>query len=181
MARRPANRAAGEGIVSDQSRRVAFTARSVFNFEASTRYSSNGLEHFLHRGSISRSKVQDMTRAVFQEMLDRARVRVGKVKHMHEIANAGAVARVIVRSKNLKMRPTAERGIHCDRYGMRFRRMPFANPAFRISAGGVEIAQNEGAESLMAVEVSQYLFEDKLALTVGIERLLRMSFVHRSR
>ena len=141
----------------------------------------DGIEHFLHSGAVSGPKVQGMARTVFQEMLDRTRVRVGKVEYMDEIANAGAIARIIVGAENLKLRAAAQRCIHRDRDGVRFRRVPFANPAFRVSAGGVEIAQDKGAESLMAIGSSQDLFDDELALPVGINRLLGMCFVHRSR
>ena len=180
MARCPADCAAGEGIVGNQSGGVALAWWSVFNFEASADDPSDRIEQFLYSGAVSGPKVQGMARTVFQEMFDRTRVRVGKVEYMDEIANAGAIPRIIVRAENLKMRPASQRCIHRDRYGMRFRRVPFANSAFRVSAGGIEIAQNKRAESLMAIEISQDLFDDELALPVGINRLLGMCFVHRS-
>ena len=164
MARSPADCAAGQGIVGNQSGRVALAAGPVFDFEASADDPLDGIEHFLHGGAVSGPKVQGVAGAVLQEMLDRARVRVGKVEDVDEIANAGAIPRIIVRAENLKMRPAAQRCIHRDRDGVRFRRVPFANSAFRVSSSGIEIAQNERAESLMAIEISQDLFDDELAL-----------------
>jgi hypothetical protein len=68
-------------------------------------------------------------------------MRIGKIENVDEVAHAGSITRVIIRAYNLKMWPTGQSGLDCDRYGVCFRRMPFANSSFRVCSGGVEIAQ----------------------------------------
>ena len=75
-------------------------------------------------------------------------MRVGQIHHMDEIAHAGAVARVVVGAEDLEAGTPAERCLDGQRNRMGFRRMPFADPAFRIGAGGIEIAQHYRAEPL---------------------------------
>ena len=180
MTRNPADGTAGEGIVGDQ-RGKSPSRRGPYLTSASADDPLDGIEHFLHRGAVSGPEVQGVAGAVLQKMLDRTRVRIGKVEDVDEIANTGAIPRIIVGAENLKLRPAAQRCIHRDRDSVRFRRVPFSNPAFRVSTSGIEIAQDEGAESLIAIQISQGLFDDELGLPVWIDRLLGMCFVHRSR
>jgi hypothetical protein len=101
----------------------------------------NGLKQFLHSCPMAGSEIQSVARAVIQWVLDGPGMRIGKIENVDEVAHAGSITRVIIRAYNLKMWPTGQSGLDCDRYGVCFRRMPFANSSFRVCSGGVEIAQ----------------------------------------
>src|SRR6266702_8513116 len=56
--------------------------------------------------------------------------------------------------------------------------MPFADLSLGICAGSVEVAQDQGAKALIAIEVFQYLLDDELASAIRIDRQLRVPLVH---
>src|SRR5207237_675714 len=104
---------------------------------------SNSPQQFLHRCAVARPQIQGMALAVLQQMLERARMRIGKIENVNEVTYTGSVSRVVVCAQDLKMRSAAQSSFDCNGNGVRFGRMPFANSSFRIGPGSVEIAQNE--------------------------------------
>jgi hypothetical protein len=99
----PTDRPPRQSIVSDQCWRIALATRPVFNIKLSTCDMLNGFKQFLNRGTMASSKIQRMARPILQQMVDRAGMRIGKVENVDEVAHAGSVTRVIVRSHNLKV------------------------------------------------------------------------------
>jgi hypothetical protein len=76
----------------------------------------DGLKQFPHSCPMAGSEIQSLARAVIQEVLDGAGMRIGKIENMDEVAHAGSITRVIVRVQNLKIWPTAQSGLDCDGY-----------------------------------------------------------------
>src|SRR5450631_2543679 len=105
-------------------------------------------------------------------MRNRAGVCVGEIEDMDEVTHAGSIRGVVVGAHHLKIRPAAQGRFDRNWHRVGLRRMPFANSAFRIRPGGIEIAQNDGAKTLVEVQILQYLLDDELASTVWIDRRL---------
>ena len=103
MLGRPANRSLSQRVVSDQGWRVAFAAWPVLNAKASTNHILNGLEQLLHACPVAGSEIQRLARAVAQEVLDRAGMRVGKIEDVDEVAHARSITGVVVCAQDLKM------------------------------------------------------------------------------
>ena len=175
----PADRTLCQGIVSDQNGRVAFAPWPVFDIEISAYDMLNSLKQFLHGCPMPSPEIQGMARAVIQEMLDRAGMRIGEIENVNEVAHARSVARIVVGAENLKMWPATQGSLDCNRYGVSFRRMPFTNSSFRVCSTSVEIAQDKRPKALVEVEVVQYLLYDELASTVRIDWRLGVSLIHR--
>ena len=142
-------------------------------------HSSDRRQQFLHRRAVAGAQIERHAFAAVEQILDRPGMGVGEIHHMNEIAHAGAVARIVVGAEHLEAGAAAERRLDGQRDGMGFRRMPFADPPFGIGAGGIEIAQHDGAEALVAIEIAEHLLDDQLAAPIGIDRQLRMRLVHR--
>ena len=179
MLGRPADRTLCQGIVSDQNWRVAFAPWPVFDIEISAYDMLNSLKQLLHGCAMSGPEIQRVARAVIQEMLDRAGMRIGEIENVNEVAHARSVAGVVVGAENLKMWPAAQSGLDCNRYRVSFRRMPFANSSFGVRSARVKIAQDKRPKALVEVQVVQYLLDDELASTVRIDWRLGVSLIHR--
>ena len=115
MSGRPTDRLPRQSIVGDQGRRITIATWPVFDINTSTYDMLNGVEQFLHGCAMTRSKVQGVARAVIQEMLDRAGMRISKIENVDEVAYAGSITRIIVRAQNLKMWSAAQGGLDCNR------------------------------------------------------------------
>lgn len=170
MARRPADRPIGERVVGHKRRRIACATWPVFDLEISADDAPKCFKQFLHGRPVAGAEIEGVALPAVEQMFDRARMRVRKIEHMNEIPHAGPVARIIVRAKHLEVGPSSQSRIHCDRDGMRFRRMPLADAALGVGAGSVEIAQDEGPEALVLIQVSQDLLDDQLASAIWIDR-----------
>src|SRR5712664_50705 len=179
MSGSPADCPPRQRIIGDQGRRVAFAAWPVFDFKISTHDVLNGRKQFLHGCAMAGAKIEGVAAAVIQEMLDRTGMRIGKVENVNEIAHARPIPGVIVRAQNLKMRTATQSRIECNRYGVSFRRMPFANSSLGVCSGRVEIAQDNRPKALVEVQILQYLLDDQLASTVWIDWRLGVSLIHR--
>src|ERR1019366_9311162 len=139
MLGRPTDRLFRQSVVSDQCWRISLATRPVFDIEIFPCDMLNGLKQFLNRGPMASSEIQGMARPANQQMLDRAGMRIGKVQNVDEVAHAGSITRVIVRSHNPKIWPAAQSSLDCDGYGVSFRGMPFANFSFRVGFCSVKI------------------------------------------
>src|SRR5882724_7431331 len=78
----PADRTLCQGIVSDQNWRVAFAPWPVFDIEISAYDMLNSLKQLLHGCAMSGPEIQRVARAVIQEMLDRAGMRIGEIENV---------------------------------------------------------------------------------------------------
>ena len=83
-------------------------------------------------------------------MIQCQQVRLGQVRHVHVIADTGAVRRRIVGAEHQQRRPASQRGIDRQRNEMRLRIVVLAQPPGRIRPGGVEVAQHAAAQSVDA-------------------------------
>ena len=179
MPGRPTDGPLRQSIVGDQGGRVAIATRPVLNIEIPAYDLLNGREQLLHGRAMAGSEIQGVAGSVAQKVLDRAGMGIGKIENVDEVAHAGSITRVIVRAQNLKMWPAAQSGLDRNRYGVSFRRMPFANSSLRVCSGGVKIAQNKRPKALVEVQILQYLLDDELASTVRIDWQLGVSLIHR--
>src|SRR6266850_2425658 len=152
MLGRPADRTLCQGIISDQNRRVAFAPWPVFDVEICAHDLLNSRKQFLYGCPMSGPEIQRVAGAVIQEMLDRAGMRIGEIENVNEVAHARSITGVVISAQNLKMWPAAQSGLDCNRYGVSFRRMPFANSSFRVRSAGVEVAQDKSAKALVEVQ-----------------------------
>ena len=134
----------------------------------------------LDRGAVAGAQVERDAVAAVEQIAHRPGMGVGQIHHMHEIAHAGAVARIVVGAEHLEAGAPAERRLDRQRNRVGFGRMPLADPPFGIGSGGIEIAQHHRTESAVPVEVAKHLLDDQLAAPVGIDRQLRMRLVHRN-
>src|SRR5205085_12074729 len=144
---RPPDGLFGQRIVSYQHRRVARATWTVLNVETSADDVLNRLQQLLDGGSLARSEIHGTACAIIQEMLDRTRVSIGKIKDVDEVAHAGAVACVIVAPQHFKIRPPPQSRFNRDRNGVSFGRMPFPNSSQGIGSCSVEIAQNHASNA----------------------------------
>ncbi len=95
MPRGPTDRPPDQRVVGDQGRGVAFAAWSIFDGKILAYDTLDGRKQFLDGCSVAGSEIQGVAAAVIQEMLDRARMRIGKVENVNEVAHAGPIARVV--------------------------------------------------------------------------------------
>src|SRR3546814_16582355 len=86
------------------------------------------------------------------EMVERADVGLRKVADVNEIANTGAIRRIIVVSEDLHSRPLSGRRLvgYLDEVGRVGGDLP--GPAARVGAGHVEVSQDEVAQALPPVD-----------------------------
>ncbi len=145
MPGRPTDRPLRQSIVGDQGWRVAIATRPVLNIKIPAYDLLDGRKQLLHCRAMAGSEIQGVAGSVVQKVLDRAGMRIGKIENVDEVAHAGSIARVVVRTQNLKMWSAAQSGLDRNRNGVSFRRMPFADSSLRVCAGGVKIAQNTAA------------------------------------
>ena len=99
------------------------------------------LAHAVARAAAEIERLVPAIAAGSPQPVDGAQVRVGEVIHMHEVADARAVGRRIVRAEQRHARAEPERGIDGKRHQMRLGMVRFADRAAGIGAGGIEEAQ----------------------------------------
>ena len=137
------------------------------------------IEQLFHGCSVPGPKIQSVACTLVEKMLDGSCMGVRKIENVDEVAHAGAVACVIVGTEDLKIRATAQSRIQRDGYGVSFGRMPFPDSALGIGTGGVEIAQDERAKALMAIEIPQDLLDNQFGLAISIRRPQRRILANR--
>ena len=97
-----------------------------------------GLDH-VHDGiSLRIGQVERATRATGEKILKRADMRIGNIRHMDIIADAGAIRCFIVVAIDGHCRPVTRCGKH-TRDQMRLRIVCLSDVAVEIGARGVEV------------------------------------------
>ena len=153
-----------------------------------------GFNHVLHRAAVAGAQIEGLepgactrTRAAHQA-LQRQQMRRAQIGNMHVVANAGAVRCIEVIAEHLQARlgrvaagAQAQRLEQHQRDQVRLRIMALAQFAFRVAAGGIEIAQRDGAQPIGFSIVGHGTLGHQLGHAVGIDRPLRMVFAHRQR
>ena len=145
----PAEEFVGAGTVGVNGRHVAGTtvAEHVVQFLAD--HFLGGVQHFQHGKAVATAKIEDFATfcvSVFYEVIHGLDMRVGDVAHVKVIADAGAVAGVVVGAEDGHLRQLARRHLHDDGdqvVGLVGRE--FAVQSGRMRPHRVEIAQNQGA------------------------------------
>ncbi len=82
---------------------------------------------------------------------------VREIGHVHIVAHAGAVVRVVVGAEDGNVRPGAVRRLQHQRDEVRFRIVLLAQLALGIGAAGVEVTQRDGAQTMRGTGVAQDL------------------------
>src|SRR5882762_4121545 len=108
------------------------------------------------------------------DLLKSADVRIGNIKHVDVIADAGSVWCSVVRAEDVDMRQSTASGIENPGNEMSFHAMMLA--AFLGGSGSVEIAEAHVFESGVELVIRQNLFEHELGFTIGIDGRLPMVF-----
>ncbi len=104
---------------------------------------------------------------------------MAQIADVDVVTNAGAVGRVVVFAVDLDVWPLTAGRLQDQWDEMGFWLVVFAKLAIRVGAGGVEVAQTDRAQSVGAIAVGQHLLDHAFAVTIGVDRLLRMRFVDR--
>ena len=101
------------------------------------------------------------------QVVQRRDVGVGEVEHVHVVADAGAVGRVVVVAEDDRGLPLLETVQH-DRDQVHHGRVRELGPA---GAGDVEVAQGDGAHAVGALGVGQHPLPHVLGRAVGVDGL----------
>ena len=80
---------------------------------------------------------------------------IGQITDMDVIANAGAIRRVVVVAEDLQVGSMATHHVEHQRDQVGFRVVLFAEISVRISAGGVEVAEDHARQPIGGSEISQ--------------------------
>src|SRR5262245_19215035 len=105
-------------------------------------------------------------------------MRVGKIKNMDVIAQARAVARLIIRSENLKRLAAPKQRQKRERDRMTLRLMALAQPLAPRSAGGVEIAQVSIRTTTRRSRRFAQTLRIKFVLAIGARGSIAVRLVH---
>jgi hypothetical protein len=98
MPGRPTDDPLRQSIVGDQGGRVAIATRPVLNIEIPAHDLLNGRKQLLHGRAMAGSEIQGVAGSVAQKVLDRAGMGIGKIENVDEVAHAGSIACVVVRT-----------------------------------------------------------------------------------
>ena len=121
---------------------VAGTAGRHLDTNSSSGHSLRGLDH-VHDGiSLRISQVERGTQATGEKILKRADMRIGNIRHMDIIADAGAIRCFIVVAIDGHCRPVTRCGKH-TRDQMRLRIVCLSGVAVGVGAGSIEITQRD--------------------------------------
>jgi len=108
-------------------------------------------------------------------MLERAHVRVGEIAHVHVIAHARAVGRVVIVAVHQERRPFSERRADRERNEVRFGIVTLAEADFRARARCVEISKGAPHAGVGLFVARERGLEDSFRFAVrafGRERML---------
>src|SRR3546814_4326461 len=106
------------------------------------------LDHLAHGIAVAVAAIQRQAFPPATEMVERADVGLRKVADVNEIANTGAIRRIIVVSEDLHSRPLSGRRLagYLAEVGRVGGDLP--GPADRVGAGHVEVSQDEVATAV---------------------------------
>ena len=99
---------------------------------------------------------------------------------MNVIANAGAIRRWIILTKNRNAGPLPQRDLQSKRDQTSLRVMILANVAIRTCPRCVEITQRSVSNSVGIRVIRKHAFDDKLGKTIRIDRRLRFPLCDRN-
>ncbi len=101
----------------------------------------------------------------------------GKVRDMHIIAHAGAVAGGIVGPEHRQGRALARHRLQHQGHQMGFGQMLFAKLSVRVGTGHVEIAEDHPPQPVAGAEILQHILDRAFGPAIGIDRMLDGVFV----
>ena len=113
------------------------------------------------------------------EMIERPQMSFGQILDVDVIANSRSIGRLIVGPIDVDMRAFSERGVQDQWNEVRFGFMSFADFAFAVGSGSVEIALRHRSQAIGLVIPSQRPLDRELSFAIGVDRQLRSGFLDR--
>ena len=175
--RLPTQHALGARAVGDETRGVAGTTRAFFYFNRLAGNAARGVDDLLHREAVAVAQVEGVAVAAGGEFFQRQQVGLAQVHDVDVVADAGAVGSVVVAAEDGDVGAAPGCGLQHQRDEVGFRFVAFAEFAFRVGAGGVEVAQAHGLEAEGAVVAGQGLFHHPFGNAVGVDGARGVGFV----
>ena len=165
----PAENLASLAVVGHEDRRVAFAAARHLDGQGAAGGALDAGDQFLDADAMAGAEVEAVARPAGQQAAQGRDVSVSEIQHVDVVANGGAVAGVVVVAEDREVRALAEGHLDRQGNGVGLRLVPFADPALRVGAGGVEVAQHRAAEADIAAIVGQGLLDHQFGAAIGIE------------
>ena len=167
MARRPAEHLARPPGARHEPRRVAGPPAGRCRGNRAAGDAPGRLHHLPVREA---GPVAEIERARFDavDAVEREQVRVGDVRDVDVVADAGAVRGVVVAAEDPDLGAQAERHLQQDRDQVRFGHVVFA--ALRRRPAGVEVAERDVAQAVRRRVPRQRPLERQLRGAVGVDR-----------
>ena len=135
-------------------------------------------QHLRHRVALAGAEVEDVVAGVGLHVVQRAQVGFAQVFDVDVVAHAGAIGRVVVVAKQFHGAGLrVERGFDDVGDEVGFGLVRFADFAIAVGAGGVEVAQADGAQAVGATVFCNLQLGHAFAQAVGVDGLGGMGFV----
>ena len=175
--RLPAQHAFGAFAVGDEARGVAGAARAFLHFDVLAGDAARGVDDLLHREAVAVAQVEGVAAAAGGECVQRQEVGLAQVHDVDVVADAGAVGGGVVAAEDGDVGAAPGCGLQHQGDEVGFGVVAFAQFAFGVGAGGVEVAQAYGLESEGAVVAGQGLFHHPFGDAVGVDGARGVGFV----
>ena len=166
----PTEHLAGFAVARHERRRVARPTRSFLDREVNPGDAAYGVDHLAHAVTVAVAAVQHGRSATVLQVTERIQMRPGEIVHMDVVAHACAVRRRVVGAVDLHARPLPERGLAGDLDQLRRRGRGLSDARLGISAGDVEVAQDDVAQAACRPHVLEHALGHHLRCAIGIDR-----------
>ena len=137
--------------VGEQGRRIASPAWPFPHRNRLPAHALDDRDHLSQRMADAGAEIESGALASRQQVAEGADMRLGKVGHVDEIADGGAIGRRIVGAEDLDPGSLAERRRDDQRDQVGFRIVLLAKFPVRISARGIEVAEGDRAQVVSGV------------------------------
>lgn len=105
--------------IGDDGGRIAGPARHAAGGEIHARHPLHHIHHLEHGETPPVTAIEDEARASIAKVVERIHMGIRQIGHVEKIADAGTIARGVIRAENVEMRALAEGGLHRDLDEMR--------------------------------------------------------------
>lgn len=139
--RRPAEFAAGECAIADESGGIAGATRALLNGYGAAGHLFGGADDIANGESAFGSEVICGARGAGEQSFEGEFVRLAEIDDVDVIAEAGAVGGGVISSLNGESRSGTSRGLEGQGDKMCFGKVPFSDAGEGVGAGGVEITK----------------------------------------
>jgi len=176
--RLPVQHASRALTVGNEARGVAGAARAFLHFYVLAGNAACGVDDLLHREAVAVAQVEGVAVAACGEFVQRQQVGLAQVHDVHIVADAGAIGGVVVAAEDGDVGAAFGGGLQHQGDEVGFGLVAFAQLAFGVGAGGVEVAQAHGLEAEGAVVAGQGLFHHPFGNAVGVDGARGVGFVY---